>query len=504
MQRGLLIHLTSYRRLTTALIVGIAVGLTLLLTYALSGGALRLLSLELVGAILALPMAIGLIAKWRWAFYLVIVLLVFEGMFRNLFNQVTILLVKDIVVALTYLGFTLEFGPQLLELLRTRLKSFWFLLMGLLVYSIVEILNPDLASPIIGLIGLKSFLFYVPLFFVAYFLFDQPDKVYHFIILVLGLAIISCLLGAFQYFGGEAVIRLFQPVHVFVSHSNLATYYKLPGTFASPGNFVAYLGLAFSLAMGLLYSKTKQRLNWFSVVTITTICISFVLTTQRGSWVYVLLCFFIATFLQASKKRLITLRVVLAALLVGAFLLAISSTDNVIGDRFSQFTRGTGLQSYILDAPIGQIGAELAEVGQGSLFGKGTGSATPGTRYVDENQQFIESYVAIVLHELGLPGLLLTSALLGLALFYCWQAFTKVSNPSLKNLLFFLFVWELYMLATSFTYAPLLVPPVTEFFWLLPGIALRIALEETTRVTRAKNSRIEFSSAKPKVRAGLL
>lgn len=470
-----MLHLPDRQAIITGLVLVIAVGSLLLATGLLVNQEQRGLNLALLALPLGLPVALLLVAKWRWSFYGVILLLVFEGMIRNLLNQASLLLIKDGVIFLMYLGCLAQQGRQTIRLPKFRL--FLLLLFLLTIYSLAELLNPALPGVLVGLIGLKSFLFYIPLLFVAYWVLDTPKKITVFTLYVLVLANISCFVALFQHLGGYEVLRLFQPVQIFSSAGALGVYYKLPGTFAAPGNLFGYLSVSFVLAMGLLYSQANRFSSFFAMLTIGNICLIFVLGGQRATWVFIPLCFFLGTFLQARHKLTVALRAGFALTLIAAFVIAISSDSNIVGDRFSEFVRGDAAYRYFIAAPLGPVTIQLKEVLAGNLFGSGVGTTAPGARYVQENAPFVESFIAALIYELGPIGLLLVATLIGLVLFHTWQAFLSIRHRNYKNRVFFIFLWLAFLTTASGTYAPLVVPPAAQFFWLLPGLVLRLQQE---------------------------
>ncbi len=429
-------------------------------------------NLALIGLLVGLPAWVWIVLNWHKAFYLVMVLVVFEGVVRNLTNGVAVLLVKDIVIGLIYLGYLRTHRFKFLQL--PELRRFSRVFIALLVYCLFEVFNPASSNLLVGLVGLKTLLYYVPLLFVAYEIFDTPAKIERFGVLLLIMAGFSAALGVYQYIGGYEVIRVFQPVYIQSATRNLGTYYKLPGTFAAPGNFSAYLTICFVIGMGLLYSKTSRRLTVFSIIGILICAVALVLNIQRSAWLFALVCFFLGSFNQSFSTYVRVLRLGLAVLVIGAFGLAITSNDNLVGDTFSGFTTGGALEGYLYYAPIVPLTGRVDAILHGEILGKGIGQGAPGARYVREDDTFIEAYLSVLLYELGPVGTVLSFWLIFIAVGMTWRAYRQMQGNSYRNIIFFILLWQLFNIGLCVSYAPLSVPPTSLFFWLLPGLAMRL------------------------------
>lgn len=489
-------RIINARRWQTGLILGLAIVLVL----AAARFAFRddlpgaIITFGLPALLVVPPLCVLLALHWRKTFYLVVLALVFEGMVRNLTGQVAVLLFKDFLLGLVYLGYLYECGWKFTRQPVFRVFNIAFVM--LIVYSLLEMLNPNLPDVTVGIIGLKTLLFYIPLIYIAYEVMPDPEKVHRFAVVLFGLTFISCLFGIYQYLGGREVIQVFQPIHVtetYGSRGELVSY-KVPGTFASASNFSGLLYISFSLAMGLVYSKISRTLTVLSLCTVVLTGSMFVINSQRAGLVYILLCFLLGTFAYSTNNWFRILRGTLAGLLVIAFLIAISTEDNAIGTRFAQFTSSDGLQSYLISSPVDQIGSQLEALGSGRLFGLGIGAGAPGARHIlGDAYVFVESFIALMLFEMGPIGLVLTAGLIACLTLFSWRAYRGSKGEPLHNLNFFSFIWIMYMLVSSITYAPLMVPPASHFFWLLPGIALRI--QASSKQVAVKTGQLEGKAA---------
>ena len=472
----------SYLRqlIAIAVVIG-SVLLTMALTSAMADG-FNSVTIFLLLAGLGLPLGITAIMHWRLAFYIVIFLIVFEGIPRNLSNQVGVLLVKDVLLGFTYLGYFREY--RFTTFLKPKLRILSTLLLVISSYSLAEMINPSLTSPLIGLIGIKTLLFYMPLVYLGYELITDGSKLVKFVVFVMVLTNLSCLLGIYQYIGGYAVIKFFQPVQIFSSLGGLGEYYKFPGSFAAAGNFAGFLQISFALSLGMLYCQGSRRLRAFSLLTAANCSLVSVLMGQRSNWIFILLCLILGSIALSGNNKARLARLGIAGLLVFGFFLAISSTDNIIGDRFSQFSSGTGFQQYLVDAPTGSVANQLSRLTTGgTVFGRGIGMASPGARYFNTDREFIEAYTADLIFELGFPGLILVFGMLFYLIWLACQALYAVTDLRYNNIIYYGLIVMVYLIIGSITYAPLTVPPNGQFFWLLPGMFIGLQSRVTQQVS---------------------
>lgn len=478
------------RQLISVATIGLGLLLTLLITNILfnSFSQTFLIAILILGG---LPVSMFAVLYWRWTFYLVFFLLVFEGVPRNLLNQVSLLLVKDVVLGLVYIGYFREYRFR--TILNPKLRLLSFIILAILFYSLAEMLNPSLISPLVGLLGIKTLLFYIPLLYVGYEIIDESHKIIRFMAYMMILCNISCFFGIYQYIGGYEVIKAFQPVAVLSSAGALGQYYKMPGSFAGVGNFAGFLQIMFGLAFGLFYCRTKPLLKIFSIITMVNIGLVLVLMGQRSGWVFMLLCLFLGTFALSDNRKTRFVRVAVALFVFLSFLFVISSTDNIVGDRFSQFSSGDGFQKYLYDAPTGNIENQLGRLTtQGTIFGYGIGMAAPGSRYLNTNSEFIEAFTAVLIYELGFPGFILVTALLFMLVWVVSKALVEVVDFHYHNLIYFGLIVVIYIIIVGITYAPLNIPPNGQFFWLLPGMFIGLQRHQAETAPKAKLLKFEY------------
>ncbi len=131
---------------------------------------------------------------WRQAMYAVFVVLFVEGYFRNLLNTPDVLLVKDLMLAAIYLRVLADRANRHSGLIPASPINVPLLAFTGIV--LVQTLNPNVASVGQALVGIRTWLFYVPLYFVAREMFQDERELRRFMWFVVLSAVPIGAIGA--------------------------------------------------------------------------------------------------------------------------------------------------------------------------------------------------------------------------------------------------------------------------------------------------------------------
>jgi len=161
--------------------------------------------MEIIGAlILALLIIFEASQKWKLAIKSVLVIVVIEGALRRwAFPQARDLIYffKDFILIGGYIGFANRPRPFV-----DRYPFIKELALVVAVFCCLQAFNPSLGSPIVGLIGIRSYLLYIPLIWVIPHLFDSWEDLRDFLRKYLLLLIPVCILGVVQYFSPKIAL----------------------------------------------------------------------------------------------------------------------------------------------------------------------------------------------------------------------------------------------------------------------------------------------------------
>lgn len=185
---------------------GLIVGLGFLVValigaYELSGMILRndVISLSLVGMIcIAGAFALAILRNWRHGVYCLLAWLLFEDFVRKYAgNNMAIYFVKDILTAVVYLSFFLAYRRRDKDLVVAR-PPFLPVLLVFIWFGAIQVFNPGSTSIFFGLMGMKLYFYYTPLFLIGYSLFNSEKSLQRFFYYNLGLVSLIALLGIAQ------------------------------------------------------------------------------------------------------------------------------------------------------------------------------------------------------------------------------------------------------------------------------------------------------------------
>jgi hypothetical protein len=224
--------------------------------------------------------------RWRTAVALAMLLLVFEGALRKWIwpeGQQLLYFAKDSILIGAYVGFLLREGPAIRA---RRMIPLLALSLVAAVYGAVELLNEELPSMLMGLLGWKAYFLYVPLVVLVPHLIRRGDDLERvlrwYLLLVIGIA----ALGVLQFYspagsalnvyarGGEGTdTALFGE----------AFYVRATGTFAYVTGFSTYLLAMGLVAVGLLGATSwRIKKNWLVLAALVAVCGGMLTTGSRA------------------------------------------------------------------------------------------------------------------------------------------------------------------------------------------------------------------------------
>ena len=232
----------------------------------LDDGGLSLLKLLLGFSVLISVVYISFL-DWRRALKSVFLILVFDGAVRKwLLPQASDLIYffKDFVLLGAYLRYFFFSEPGERLPLRNNILNILILIAG--SWCIFQAFNPRLGSPIVGLLGLKAYLFYLPTIWMIPRLFRSQTELYVFIRNHLLLLIPIGLLGVVQFFSPpDHLINQYIPgrdepiaTFGFAGSRNV----RVTSTFSYLNSYQGYLSACFGLLIPLLnYPQSRLWRN---------------------------------------------------------------------------------------------------------------------------------------------------------------------------------------------------------------------------------------------------
>lgn len=228
--------------------------------------------------------------NWKTAVKAVFFLTVMEGALRKwVLPQASELIyfLKDFVLLGAYIRFYGTLATK--GKFHIRKHPLDILVFLVFIWCLVQALNPSLGSIVVGIFGLKVYLFYIPLIWILPALFPTEESLYKFLRSHLLLIIPVGILGIVQFFSPiNSPINSYAPTTGGVTEvatfggatSQTMSLVRITGSFAYINNYTAYLVVCFGLLLALI--SIHQSRKW-RLILMTQISLVFINSLMTGS-----------------------------------------------------------------------------------------------------------------------------------------------------------------------------------------------------------------------------
>jgi hypothetical protein len=356
------------------------------------------------------------------------------------------------------------------------------------IVCILQSFNPSLGSPIIGLLGIRAYLLYIPLMWMIPHLFDSELELYDFLRNYLLLIIPICILGIVQFFS-----PIDSPLNVYVPGSELeiataGEFVRITGTFAYLQGLKVYLAVCFSLLIVLLSRAYSFKWQLIYILELTLVVTNSFMTGSRAVIIYIFLftvSYFICLFFNSYKTAVnIFYRLFLPLVLVT--LIAIVFFQPAIQ---SYTERADTANDSVVDRAFGYF-TEVFVVSKGRFDGYGTGATQGGVESLrmvfglpmGEILPPSEEEPGRVMIEIGLLGFILWYGLRLILLISLYSVFVKLKNPFYKKLALAIFVFQLIHIGRQLVTDPTMLP----YFWFFSGFIYLLPNLESLEMQKAE------------------
>jgi len=458
---------------------------------------------------------------WRAGVFIFLGWLVFEDQIRKfLGNNLLIFFAKDVLAGVTYIsmwaayrrGRLLTFKPPFM---------FW---LGIFIWmAALQVMNPNSPTWLYGLLGMKTYFYYVPLMFAGYAILRTDADLHKLLMLNMWIALIVSGFGLLQSFGGGDFLTpndispdLYTLSHVQrgTSESGLA-FTRASSLFVSDSRFAQFLILLFILAVGsagyLLLKTTRGRYLVFGALGVITVAT--IMCGARSPIVFlivdaVVLCVAMlwgAPWRQRQAFRLgKTIRngIIICALSIGVTTVLFPDAIHRRWVFYSDSVAPTGAHSELgfraWDYPVIALRSVFTQPNW--QWGNGTGVASLGTQYVSRAFGVQTPHVGA---ESGFGGLILEFGVIGPILWIMWSARLvfagwKVVRKLKQTAYFpigFAMFWFIFMVVGPYTFYTLNGYEnylTCAYLWLTIGMFFRLPklLEEQRAAAALDHARV--------------
>lgn len=353
---------------------------------------------------------------------------------------------------------------------------------------------------LMGIIGLKVILGYIPLLICGYhFIRQQKDFIWFNRVFVL-LVMICCSLCLIQYLlllqgicpgsvnlPEPAATRTSLQAQCFVGGSLLYNpswrLLRLPGTFVSPWHWSWFLISGAFITYATIGSDPSRRWRIISGIGLVTVLMATVVSGQNAARLVVPIALLLLLLVTEKRKRWLPLKLILIAIVV-----AILITQFAI---VQQATTGL-IQRWRYSPPPDFMASQVQWLTQGNLtwFGNGLGRASSAARRLGRIT-LIETFYVKLVYEIGIVGCLAFLGLVTTLTITAFKAYRSLKTPVLRH--WGLCVW-IFILFISYNpyYYPLEVDPVAVYYWFLAGILLKLPVIESSNDQLSEASATSF------------
>ncbi|MDB9536231.1 hypothetical protein PN451_10385 [Dolichospermum planctonicum CS-1226] len=388
--------------------------------------------------------------NWRKSVKFALIIVVLEGALRKwVLPQASDLIyfLKDIVLLGAYLKFYSSSEPKY----HGKAGFFTMTLFLCTGWCAFQIFNPSLGSPIVGLFGLKAYLFYIPLMWMIPTLFESQEELYQFLRNYLLLVIPVAILAIAQFFSPTN-----SPLNVYASGGvkQVATAgenVRVTGTFPYIAGYSTYMSFCFSLLIPLISLPQPKKWQIITFIEALLVTGTSFMTGARGLLLFeilFLLGYFSLLWLTKPSKAIHnTKNFILPTLLISAVVPVFF--QKAIQAFYTRVTTASDSGSfaerafYPFTAPV----AAMRFKGFDSYGIGATHPAIPALRsalriYSGEALPSSEGETGRVVLEIGIFGFILWYALRLYLIISLLGMFLKLKTPFLRNLALAVFLFH--------------------------------------------------------------
>jgi hypothetical protein len=447
---------------------------------------------------------VAILNNWRNGVYLFFIWLLFEDLARKyLGNNMAVYFAKDVLVAIVYLSFFIAVRRK--KTTKIARPPFFVPVMLLVWFGIMQIFNPASTTMVYGLLGVKLFFWYIPLYYVGYALFDSEADLRRFFRANVWLAVIVCGLGVAQSIIGPSFLNpntLAQEINLSstlyrVSPVTGLISYRAPSVFVSAGRYTNYLLIAWVLILaftGYLLLRHRAGRN-ITFVSLAVCYAAVILSGSRGAFLWtagVALIVTVAFIWGAPWRQREVIRVFrtlqraalgIALAVVALFFVfpdALLARLAIYTETLTPGAVNSELQLRTWDYPLRNfLGAFNYDRWP---YGFGIGTSSLGVQYVARIFHEVpmgvgvESGFGALVVEMGIGGLILWLIMSIAIIVSAWKVAKKLRGSPWFPIAFSIFLYATVLLLPM-TFASLVAYEdfvINAYFWLLLGILFRL------------------------------
>lgn len=457
----------------------------------LAGGAVAAgFTVYVLAAGLTVAAVVAAIQSWRRSLVWMLLYLPLSGVLPLLLypDSTSGVLLKDVLfVAPAYLGAIVATVRRRERFAMPGLPRILLTFLGLLV--VVQGFNPHLPRPLVGPIGVRVWLFYLPLIVLGYHLFTSREQLQKLLKGMVIVAMVPCVLGVIEavlVYNGHALYVF----HLYGAAGSAATQdhtmfdfglTRIPSIFT----FIAQYWLFSTATIAVTYAawrgnRDDRTMAWLGPVGIGVAAVASLTSGARAAFIFTPFLLVLIVLLEGIRITRILKYLVLSALAIFVSLEVLNIGAGPLASSTSSHT------SFIFSF----VGEGLHFAWHHAIWGLGSGIDTNQARYAFGNSVdytlvyrslggiWYESWYLKAFIELGIAGLLLLVCLIAALVRGSLVAHRALRDPELRSMsaaFVALFVWTvIYTIKTAY----IDYDPLDVYIWLFIGLQWRLRTME--------------------------
>lgn len=435
--------------------------------------------------LLAIPLLLFawpfIINRWQRGIYLLILFMPFAGIPILLaYPSGLAALTKDFLfVVPIYLGFLLSWIINREQQKQIRIPAIvGVAVLCLAIVTLYQALNPKAANWLVSFIGLKVWLFYIPLMFLGSAYIRKKTDLIKLLRLMAVIAWIPCTIGILQWlscmtFGYQETMQAIYGETALSATQNYALFviggyfYRIPSTFSFVTQYFGYILAMIVPAYALSRLDDSSRWRKFAKITLIYMILASFLCGAKAAYVFVPLLLMFTFLLDGRLVGVLRGAVVLPLIFFLSMSIGGIDTAKLVNMVYSQVGHYGQEQAY----------GGLAMALEKAPFGVGTGMNTGAGRYAFADPASfitIENYYAKAVVELGLIGLFIVVALFLSLIVLGFRKRKYLSDPGLRSCSAVFVAFIITMALNSFKGWQLDLDPINVYFWLFAGFMFKL------------------------------
>jgi hypothetical protein len=377
-----------------------------------------------------------------------------------------------------------QLKPKIKPLLLTLSILLGVCLLTLLLVNLPQQLVAQGEKPfLMGLIGLKVLIGYIPLILCAYYFVRTRRDLYFLLRWLVILILICCSLCLMQYFllvsgicpGSSSLLESdsLKPslrARCWVGGSLLYNPAKglirLPGTFVSPWHWGWFLISSSFITYAASLSDPSRHWRLVARLGIAMVLVATFISGQRIAFLLVPISFLTLLLLTEKERKWLPLKLGSLVLLS----LFTASQLDIVQQRVASF-----INRWNYSNPLDFMAWQFQWIFQQEIvpwLGYGLGRATDAARHFGVTS-LIETFHVKLIYEIGFLGVLAFLGVVSTLSFLTFKAYRSQQDLSQHYLGICLWVFVLFISYNPYYY-PLTVDPVGVYYWFLAGILLKL------------------------------